>query len=66
MKIRNHGLVWLLVVGIPVLFLCAVGLTACLLHFDWLASVCARCLEEINNGGNSNSALSRDAATPKE
>lgn len=56
MKIRNHGLVWFLVVGIPGLFLCVVGLTACLIHFDWLAAVCARCLEEINNGGKPDSA----------
>jgi hypothetical protein len=50
-KIPRTGPVWFLIIGIPLLVLCSVGLICCLTRFTWLEDVCARWVEELHRGG---------------
>lgn len=51
MKIPRSGLLWFLIVGIPALFLCCVGMICFLIHFTWLEDICMRWVQELNGGG---------------
>ncbi len=53
MKIRNEGLLWFLVCGVPALFLCFVGLAALLVRWDRLATWCERAVAELQGSTES-------------